>query len=67
MVETSEAKKLIGYYGICCGSCGMFRGRIYAMIAQDFLEVLKAAVYPDELTINPKCVKPDFNFKEFLT
>ncbi|MCJ7570271.1 MAG: DUF3795 domain-containing protein [Candidatus Thermoplasmatota archaeon] len=44
----------------------MYRGRIYAKIAQEFLEVIKAAGYPDELTINPKSVKPDFDFNEFL-
>ena len=66
MVDINEAKKLIGYCGIYCGSCGMFRRRIYAKIAQEFLEVIKAAGYPDELTINPNGVKPDFDFNEFL-
>ncbi len=66
MVDLNEAKKMIGYCGIFCGTCGMFRGRIYAKIAQEFLEVIKAAGYPDELTINPKGVKPDFDFNEFL-
>jgi len=66
MVDINEAKKLIGYCGIYCGSCGMFRGRIYSKIAQDFLEVIKAAGYPDEITINQKGVKPDFDFDEFL-
>jgi hypothetical protein len=37
MIDINEAKKLVGYCGIYCGSCGMFRGRIYAKIAQDFL------------------------------
>jgi len=66
MIDINEAKKLIGYSGIYCGVCGMYRGRIYAKIAQDFLEVLKAAGYPDELMINPKGVRPDFDFNEFL-
>jgi hypothetical protein len=66
MIDIDEAKELIGYCGIYCGSCGMFRGRIYAKIAQEFLEIIKAAGYPDELTINTKGVKPDFDFKEFL-
>ena len=44
----------------------MFRGRIYAKIAKDFLEFIKAAGYPDEITINQKGVKPDFDFNEFL-
>ena len=66
MVNINEAKKLIGYCGIYCGACGMYRGRIYAKIAQEFLEIIKAAEYPDELTINPKFVKPDFDFNEFL-
>jgi hypothetical protein len=65
-VDISEARKLIGYCGVYCGSCGMYRGRVYAKIAQEFLEVMKAAGYPDELTINPKGVKPDFDFNEFL-
>jgi len=66
MIDINEAKKLIGYCGIYCGSCGMYRGRIYAKIAQEFLEVIKAADYPDELTINPKGIKPNFDFSEFL-
>jgi hypothetical protein len=66
MVDIHEAKKLIGYCGIYCGTCGMYRGRIYAKIAQEFLEIIKAAGYPDELTINPKGVQPDFDFNEFL-
>jgi hypothetical protein len=66
MADINEAKKLIGYCGIYCGSCGMYGGRIYAKIAQEFLEVIQAAGYPDELTINPKGVKQDFNFDEFL-
>ena len=66
MVNINEAKKLIGYCGIYCGSCGMYRGRIYAKIAQEFLEVIKAAGYPEELTINTKGIKPDFDFNEFL-
>ena len=65
-VEINEAKKLVGYCGIYCGSCGMFRGRIYAKLAQEFLEVIIAAGYPDELTINPNSDKPDFDFNEFL-
>jgi hypothetical protein len=66
MVDIKEAKKLIGYCGIYCGSCGMFRGRIYAKIARELLEVIKAADYPEELTINPKGITPDFDFNEFL-
>ncbi len=65
MIDIKEAKKLVGYCGIYCGSCGMFRGRIYSKIAQEFLEIIKAAGYPDELTINPNSDKPDFNFTEF--
>jgi hypothetical protein len=65
-VDIKEAKKLIGYCGIYCGSCGMLRGRIYTKMAQEFLEVIKAASYPDELTINKKSDKPDFDFNEFL-
>jgi len=66
MVDINDAKELIGYCGIFCGSCGMYRGRIYAKLAQEFLEVINAAGYPDELTINKKGVKPDFDFNEFL-
>jgi hypothetical protein len=66
MVEIKKAKKLIGYCGVYCGTCGMYKGRIYAKIAQEFLEVIKAAGYPEELTINPKGIKPDFDFNEFL-
>ena len=66
MIDINEAKKLIGYCGIYCGTCGMYKGRIYAKIAQEFLEVIKAAGYPEELTINPKGIKPDFDFHEFL-
>ena len=35
-------------------------------MAQDFLEVINAAGYPAELTINPQGVHPDFDFNEFL-
>jgi hypothetical protein len=63
MVDINKAKKLIGYCGEYCGECGMYKGRIYAMVAQEFLEIIKAAGYPDWL---PKVVKLDFNFEEFL-
>ena len=66
MVDINEAKKLVGYCGIYCGTCGMYRGRIYAKIAQEFLEVIRAAGYPDELTINMTSAPPDFDFNEFL-
>jgi hypothetical protein len=66
MIDVQEAKKLVGYCGIYCGSCGMYKGRIYAQLAQELLEILKTAGYPDELTINPKGIQPDFNYHEFL-
>lgn len=66
MVNIHEATKLVGHCGIYCGSCGMYRGRIYAKMAQEFLEVLHAAGYPDESTINPKGDQPDFDFFEFV-
>ncbi|MCK4251669.1 DUF3795 domain-containing protein [candidate division WOR-3 bacterium] len=62
MVDINEAKKLINYCGGFCGQCGMYKGRIYAKVAQEFLEIVKAG-YSDWL---PKFVKLDFNFNEFL-
>lgn len=62
-MNIDDAKKLIGYCGAYCGECGMYRGRIYAMVAREFLEILKASDYPDWL---PKFVKLDFNFEDFL-
>lgn len=66
MVDIHKAKELSAFCGIYCGTCGMYRGRVYAKIAQEFLEVIIAGDYPDELTINPKGEKPDFDFNEFL-
>jgi hypothetical protein len=66
MTGINEAKNLAAYCGIYCGSCGMYRGRIYAKMAREFLEIVNAAGYPDELTINARGDKPDFNYNEFL-
>ncbi len=66
MTDINEARILAAYCGIYCGSCGMYRGRIYAGIAGELLEIMKVANYPEELTINPEADKPDFDFGEFM-
>jgi len=58
MVDINEAERLIGYCGAYCGECGLYKGRIYATVAQEFLEITKAAEYSDWL---PKFVKLDFD------
>ena len=63
MVDVDESKKLICYCGAYCGECGMYRGRVYAKLAQEFLRIIEASDYPDWL---PKFFKLDFNFDEFL-
>lgn len=63
MTEIAEQKDLVGYCGAYCGECGMYKGRIYAKVAKDFSEILRAADYADWL---PKFVKLDFNFEDFL-
>jgi len=32
MMDITEAKKLVGYCGIYCGGCGMFKGRIISRL-----------------------------------
>lgn len=63
MKEFDQLKKLATYCGSFCGECGILKGRIYAMVAQDFKEIIEAADYSDWL---PKFVKLDFDFEEFL-
>lgn len=61
-MNVTELKKLIGYCGIYCGGCGMYNGRIIAMVARDFKELMESYSYPDWV---PKFGGIDFNFEEF--
>ena len=61
-MDIYEAKKLIGYCGIYCGGCGIFKGRIISMIANDLEELIKAYKYPEWV---PEFGGIDFNFMEF--
>ena len=63
MADIDEQKDLVGYCGAYCGECGMYKGRIYAKVAKDFLEILRASDYADWL---PKFVKLNFNFNDFM-
>ncbi|MDH5684027.1 MAG: DUF3795 domain-containing protein [candidate division WOR-3 bacterium] len=63
MLDINEAKKMVGYCGAFCGDCGMYKGRIYAMVAQELLEIIKSAGYSDWL---PKAVQLDFNYDDFI-
>lgn len=61
MESMDEKKNLITYCGGFCGSCGGYRGRIVAMVAKDFRELIVA--YADWV---PEYEKIDFNFDDFL-
>ena len=63
MADIDGQKDLVGYCGAYCGECGMYKGRIYAKVAKDFLEILRASDYADWL---PKFVKLNFNFNDFM-
>jgi len=63
MAGIKRQENLIGFCGAYCGECGMYRGRIYARIAKDFLEILKASDYADWL---PNVMKLDFSFEDLL-
>ncbi len=63
MAGIKQQEDLIGFCGAYCGECGMYRGRIYARIAKDFLEILKASDYADWL---PNVMKLDFSFEDLL-
>ena len=43
MADIDKQEDLIGFCGAYCGECGMYKGRIYAKVAKDFLEILKAS------------------------
>ncbi len=62
MISFLEAKKLIGYCGIYCGGCGMYKGRIIAKVADDLKELIEAHGYPVWV---PEFGGIDFNFMEF--
>jgi len=61
MIDIAEAKELVTYCGSFCGGCGMYKGRIIAMVAQEFKEL--TAGYADWL---PKAVNLDFNYDDFI-
>jgi hypothetical protein len=63
MTDIKRQENLIGFCGAYCGECGMYRGRIYARIAKDFLEILRASDYADWL---PNVMKLDFSFEDLL-
>lgn len=62
MENTTEIKKLVGYCGIYCGGCGMYKGRIIAKVADDLKELIEAHKYPEWV---PKFGGIDFKFGEF--
>ncbi len=62
MVDITEAKKLVGYCGIYCGGCGIFKGRIISMVANDLEELIKVWRYAEWV---PKFGSINFNFVEF--
>lgn len=62
MKDINQAKGLIGYCGIYCGGCGMYRGRIIAKVAQDLKELIEAHKYPEWV---PEFGGIDFKFTEF--
>jgi len=62
MTDINEAKKLIGYCGIYCGKCGMYKGRIIAKVADDLKELIGTHGYPEWV---PKFGGIDFKFAEF--
>ena len=62
MVPINEAKGLVGYCGIYCGGCGMYKGRTIAMVAKDLKELIESYNYPDWV---PKFGGIDFDFEEF--
>jgi hypothetical protein len=61
MAIFEDERKLITYCGAFCGSCGCYKGRITAMVAKDFRELITA--YVDWV---PEYEKIDFNFDDFL-
>lgn len=61
-METEQAKKLAGYCGLYCGTCGVYKGRIVAKIAADFRELIAAHEFAEWV---PKYEKIDFSFDEF--
>ena len=63
MEDLAQLKRLATYCGAFCGECGIYKGRVYAMVSQDFREIIEAAGYSDWL---PRFVKLDFDFEDFL-
>jgi len=63
MIDINEAKNLVTYCGGFCGACGMYKGRIWAMVAQDFKEIIEVTGFAEWV---PKFEKIDFNFSDFL-
>lgn len=62
-MDIENAKTLISYCGLFCGSCGIYKGRIIAMLAKDLKELIEAYNYPEWV---PEYGGIDFNFNEFL-
>jgi len=62
MTDVFEVKKLIGYCGIYCGGCGMYKGRIITKVADDLKELVEAYGYPEWV---PEFGRIDFDFQEF--
>ena len=61
-MDIDEAKKLLGYCGIYCGKCGMYKGRIIAKVADDLKELIETHGYPEWV---PQFGGIDFKFAEF--
>jgi len=62
MMGTEQARELVGYCGLYCGLCGIYKGRIVAKVAADLQELVAAHEFADWV---PRFVKIDFSFSEF--
>ena len=62
MMETEQEKKLVGYCGLYCGNCGIYKGRIVPKMAADLKELISTHGFAEWV---PKYEKTDFSFEEF--
>ena len=62
MIETEEIKNKVCYCGLYCGNCGIYKGRILAMIAADLKELIVIHRFAEWV---PEYEKIDFSFNEF--
>lgn len=61
-MNSAQQIKLVGYCGIFCNECGVYKGRITPQLAKDLKELVEAQGFPEWV---PQFGGIGFDFKEF--